>query len=168
LNYICTFGLTEGKGTSVMHERVQISVNSTGGTVHLFIGTGRSLCEITFMPLQLVTIMTQIIMGRSVFSSLSRCNPSSQGVSLCRSSLDGSFGVASVLIFRRCFLLQDLRRRSRPPKAQLRQPRSHPSSHQPQLRRPHRRGEERRRLQPSIPPGLIPSVRFRLNGSDHE
>jgi hypothetical protein len=54
-------------------------------------------------------------MGRSVFSSLSRCNPSSQGVSLCRSSLYGSFGVASVLIFRRCFFLQDLRRRSRPP-----------------------------------------------------
>jgi hypothetical protein len=59
--------------------------------------------------------MTQIIMGRSVFSSLSRCNPSSQGVSLCRSSLDGSFGVASVLIFRRYFFLQDLRRWSRPP-----------------------------------------------------
>ena len=65
--------------------------------------------------LQLVTIITQIIMDRSVFSSLSRCNPSSQGVSLCRSSLDGSFGVASVLIFRRCFFLRDLRRRSRPP-----------------------------------------------------
>jgi hypothetical protein len=68
-----------------------------GGTVHLFIGTRRSLCEITFM--------TQIIMGRSVFSSLSRCNPSSQEASLCRSSLGGSFGVASVSIFQRCFLL---------------------------------------------------------------
>jgi hypothetical protein len=31
------------------------------------------------------------------------------------------------------------------PSAQLRRPRSHPSSRQPQLRRPHRRGEERRR-----------------------
>jgi hypothetical protein len=58
--------------------------------------------------------MTQIFMGPSVFSSLSRCNPSSQGVSLCRSSLDGSFDVASVLIFRRYFFLQDLRRRSWP------------------------------------------------------
>jgi hypothetical protein len=63
--------------------------------------------------------MTQIIMGRSVFSSLSRCNPSSQGVSLCQSSLDGSFGVASMLIFRRYFFLQDLRRRSRPPTCNL-------------------------------------------------
>jgi hypothetical protein len=30
LNYICTFDLKEGKGTSVMHERVQVIVNSTG------------------------------------------------------------------------------------------------------------------------------------------
>jgi hypothetical protein len=30
LNYKCTFGLTEGKSTSVMHEQVQVSVNSTG------------------------------------------------------------------------------------------------------------------------------------------
>jgi hypothetical protein len=66
-------------------------------------------------PLQLIIIMTQIIMGQSVFSSLSRCYPLSQGVSLCRSSLDGSFGFASVLIFQRCFFLQDLRQRSRPP-----------------------------------------------------
>jgi hypothetical protein len=42
-------------------------------------------------------------------------------MSLCRSSLDGSFGVslraifAYVLIFRRCFFLKDLQRRSRPP-----------------------------------------------------
>jgi hypothetical protein len=63
--------------------------------------------------------MTQIIMGRSVFSSLFWCHPLSQGVSLCRSSLDGSFGVASVLIFRRCFFLQGLRRRSRPPTRRL-------------------------------------------------
>jgi hypothetical protein len=40
--------------------------------------------------------------------------------------------------------------------AQLRRPRSHPSSHQPQLRRPHRRGEERRRLQPSVSPWSDP------------
>jgi hypothetical protein len=30
LNYICTFGLTEGESTNVTHKRVQISVNSTG------------------------------------------------------------------------------------------------------------------------------------------
>jgi hypothetical protein len=30
LNYKCTFGLIEGKNTSVKHKRVQASVNSTG------------------------------------------------------------------------------------------------------------------------------------------
>jgi hypothetical protein len=30
LNYICTFGLTEGKSPSVTHKRIQVSVNSTG------------------------------------------------------------------------------------------------------------------------------------------
>jgi hypothetical protein len=29
LNYKCTFGLTEGKNTSVTHEQVPVSVNST-------------------------------------------------------------------------------------------------------------------------------------------
>jgi hypothetical protein len=30
LDYKCTFGLIEGKSTSVTHERLQVSVNSTG------------------------------------------------------------------------------------------------------------------------------------------
>jgi hypothetical protein len=30
LNYKCTFGLIEGKSTSVTQKRVQVSVNSTG------------------------------------------------------------------------------------------------------------------------------------------
>jgi hypothetical protein len=30
LNYKCTFGMTEGKSTSVTHERVQVRMNSTG------------------------------------------------------------------------------------------------------------------------------------------
>jgi hypothetical protein len=30
LNYKYTFGLIEGKSTSVMHKRIQVSVNSTG------------------------------------------------------------------------------------------------------------------------------------------
>jgi hypothetical protein len=65
--------------------------------------------------------MTQIIMDWFVFSSLSRCSPSAQGMSLCRSSLDRSFGVylrtvfAYMLIFRSCLCLKDLRRWSRPP-----------------------------------------------------
>jgi hypothetical protein len=29
-DYKCTFGLMEGKSTSVMHEQIQVSVNSTG------------------------------------------------------------------------------------------------------------------------------------------
>jgi hypothetical protein len=45
LNYICTLSLTEGEGKSEMRKREQY-----GDTVHLFIGTGRSLCEFTFMP----------------------------------------------------------------------------------------------------------------------
>jgi hypothetical protein len=44
-NYICTLSLIEGKGKSRMRKREQY-----GGTVHLFIGTGRNLCEFTFMP----------------------------------------------------------------------------------------------------------------------
>jgi hypothetical protein len=36
LNYICTFGLTEGKSTSVTHEQVQISVNSTGYCLSIY------------------------------------------------------------------------------------------------------------------------------------
>jgi hypothetical protein len=49
-NYICTFGLTIGVNTSVMHKRVSNQHKQYGGTVHLFIGTGRILCEITFIP----------------------------------------------------------------------------------------------------------------------
>jgi hypothetical protein len=69
--------------------------------------------------------MTQIIMDWLVFSSLSRCSPSSQGMPLCRSSLDCSFGVylrtvfVYMLIFRSCLCLEDLRRRSRPPTSSL-------------------------------------------------
>jgi hypothetical protein len=44
-SYICTLSVIEGKGKSKMRKREQY-----GGTVHLFIGTGRSLWEITFMP----------------------------------------------------------------------------------------------------------------------
>jgi hypothetical protein len=43
LNYICTFGLTEGK-KSKRDARTNTSQREQyGGTVHLFIGTGRSL-----------------------------------------------------------------------------------------------------------------------------
>jgi hypothetical protein len=44
LNYICTLSSTEYEDTDVMTKREQY-----GGTVHLFIATGRNLCEFTFM-----------------------------------------------------------------------------------------------------------------------
>jgi hypothetical protein len=43
-NYIYTLSAIEGKGRSKMRKREQY-----GGIVHLFIGTGHSLCEFTFM-----------------------------------------------------------------------------------------------------------------------
>jgi hypothetical protein len=56
-----------------------------------------------------------------VFSSLSRCCPSSQGASSCWSSPNCRFGIylcvmsACILSCWRCFYLEDLRRRRRPP-----------------------------------------------------
>jgi hypothetical protein len=62
-----------------------------------------------------ITIMTQTLMDQLVISSLSRCNSSSWDMPLCRSFMDDSFGTAFERICRRCFFLQDLRRRSIPP-----------------------------------------------------
>ena len=49
-NYKCTFGLKEGKSTSVMQKQMPSQREQYGSTVHLFIGTGRSPCKITPMP----------------------------------------------------------------------------------------------------------------------
>jgi hypothetical protein len=49
-NYICTFGLKEGKSTSVTQKQMPSQREQYGSTVHLFIGTGRSPCKITPMP----------------------------------------------------------------------------------------------------------------------
>jgi hypothetical protein len=49
-NYKCTFGLKEGKGTSVTQKQMPSQREQYGSTVHLFIGTGRSPCKITPMP----------------------------------------------------------------------------------------------------------------------
>jgi hypothetical protein len=49
-NYKCTFGLKEGKSTSVMHKQMPSQREQYWSTVHLFIGTGRSPCKITLMP----------------------------------------------------------------------------------------------------------------------
>jgi hypothetical protein len=42
--------LTENKGTSVTQKQMPSQREQYGSTVHLFIGTGRSPCEITSMP----------------------------------------------------------------------------------------------------------------------
>ena len=49
-NYKCTFGFKEGKSTSVTQKQMPSPRVQYGGTVHLFIGTGHSLCKITPMP----------------------------------------------------------------------------------------------------------------------
>jgi hypothetical protein len=43
LNYIYTFGLTESDNTSMMQKQMPSQREQYGGTVHLFIGTGRNL-----------------------------------------------------------------------------------------------------------------------------
>jgi hypothetical protein len=43
LIYKCTFGPAEGGSTSVMQKQMTGSREQYRGTVHLFIGTGRSL-----------------------------------------------------------------------------------------------------------------------------
>jgi hypothetical protein len=49
-NYKCTFGLKEGKGTSVTQKQMPSQREQYRSTVHLFIGTGRGPCKITLMP----------------------------------------------------------------------------------------------------------------------
>ena len=49
-NYKCTFGLIDGKNTSVTQKQMPSQREQYGSTVHLFIGTGRSPCKITPMP----------------------------------------------------------------------------------------------------------------------
>jgi hypothetical protein len=49
-NYKCTFGLKEGKSTSVTQRQMPSPHEQYGSTVHLFIAMGRSPSKITFMP----------------------------------------------------------------------------------------------------------------------
>jgi hypothetical protein len=50
LSYKCTFGSKESKGTSVMQKKMSSQCEQYESIVHLFIGTGRIPCKITFMP----------------------------------------------------------------------------------------------------------------------
>jgi hypothetical protein len=49
-SYKCTFGLKEGKSTSVTQKQMPSQREQYGSTVRLFIGTGHSPCKITPMP----------------------------------------------------------------------------------------------------------------------
>jgi hypothetical protein len=49
LDYICTFGLTEGKKFECDAQANTNQREQYGGIVHLFIGTGRSPIKITFI-----------------------------------------------------------------------------------------------------------------------
>jgi hypothetical protein len=49
-SYKYTFGLKEGKSTSVTQKQMPSQREQYRSTVHLFIGTGRSPCKITPMP----------------------------------------------------------------------------------------------------------------------
>jgi hypothetical protein len=49
-SYKSTFGLKEGKSTSVTQKQMPSQREQYESTVHLFIGTGRSPCKITPMP----------------------------------------------------------------------------------------------------------------------
>ena len=63
MNYICTFGLTEGKRPKRDARENTSQREQYGGTVHLFISTGRSLCEITFMPFMFTIDLRTIYRG---------------------------------------------------------------------------------------------------------
>jgi hypothetical protein len=89
------------------------------GTVHLFISTGRSPDKITFVSLTTNhNTNYQGLYGLFLFKSV----PSFVlGMSSCRSSFNCSLGIylhvvsACISSCRRCFCLEDLRRRRRPP-----------------------------------------------------
>jgi hypothetical protein len=50
-DYKCTSDLKEGDSTSVMQKQMPSQREQYRSNVHLFIGTGRSPCKITLMPL---------------------------------------------------------------------------------------------------------------------
>ena len=62
-NYKCTFGLKEGKSTSVTQKQMPSQREQYGSTVHLFIGTGRSPCKITLMPFTFINNSIVILRG---------------------------------------------------------------------------------------------------------
>jgi hypothetical protein len=101
LNYICTFGLTDGKKYKRDAQAGTSQREQYGGIVHLFIGTGRSLCKITFMPFMFTIDIRTIYRGlNSIF--LFKSVPF---LLLSRSFLAHSFGTGSTFIPTMLFIL---------------------------------------------------------------
>jgi hypothetical protein len=87
--YKCTFDLKEGKSTSVTQKQMPNPREQYGSTVHLFIGAGRSPCEITSRPFAFNDNSIVIYLGLDslfLFKSVSFFQPT------CRSFLAHSFG----------------------------------------------------------------------------
>ena len=73
-SYKGTFGLKEGKSTSVTQKQMPSQREQYGGIVHLFIGTGHSPCKITPMPFTFGSNSTVIHRGLNrlfIFESVS-------------------------------------------------------------------------------------------------
>jgi hypothetical protein len=91
-------------------------------TVHLFIGTERNPDKITFVPLITNHDYNTNYQGLCSLFLFKSVPPFVSSVSSCRSSFSCSFSIhlhvtpACLLSCRRCFCLEDLRRRRRPPK----------------------------------------------------
>jgi hypothetical protein len=63
-NYKCTFGLKEGKSTSVTQKQMPSQREQYMSTVHLFIGTGHSPCKIT--PITFTFANNSIVIHRGL------------------------------------------------------------------------------------------------------
>jgi hypothetical protein len=94
-SYKCTFGLKEGKSTSVTQKQMPCQREQYGSTVHLFIGTGHSPCKITPMPFTFANDSIVTHRGLNSLFLLSQFHflPS------CRSFPAHSFGFAPTFVF---------------------------------------------------------------------
>jgi hypothetical protein len=92
-----------------------------GDTVHLFIGMGRSSDKITFVSLITNYNHSTNHQGQCSLFLFKSVLSFALGMPSCRSSFNCSFGIylhvvaACMSSCRRCFCLEDLRRRRRPP-----------------------------------------------------
>jgi hypothetical protein len=86
----------------VTRKRMPSQREQYGDTIHLFIGTGRSLCKITSRPFAFDNNSIVIYLGLNslfLFKSVSSFLPS------CRSSLAHSFSFVPSFVFFPCFFI---------------------------------------------------------------